>query len=262
MVSILVTKTHQQVTSTPHAVDESIRCIAQGPSRWVKIYNGYFVNGFKFHTTQYGQHKSTMNSGVCILGSSWGENEVDYYGLLAEVLELEYFGMGNKVVLFKCHWYDISDRGVKVHPRFGLVEINVRRGLKTNDPFILARQAQQVYYTIFSSTRKDRCDWRAVCKIKARSRINIPLAEIEVEYNEETAQDPFQEEIMPFQHDIPIAVELDQPDILLDTTANPDEVSSSEVEADLRPWRRNIRVEEEEEEEDESEIANSDDKDD
>lgn len=143
--------------NAPSAVVESnIRCIAQGPSRWVKTYKGYFVNGFKFHTTHYGQHKSTTNSGVCVLGRSWDENEVDYFGLLEEVLEIEYFGKGNKVVLFKCHWYDISDRGVRVHPRFGIVEINVRRELKTNDPFILAQQAQQVYYTTFSCKRKDK----------------------------------------------------------------------------------------------------------
>lgn len=100
-----------------------------------------------------------MNSGVCVLGNSWSENEVDYYGILEEVIELEYYGAGNKVVLFRCHWYDISDRGIKVYPRFGLVEINSKRKLSTNDSFILASQAQQVYYTHYG-IEKDVIGWQ------------------------------------------------------------------------------------------------------
>lgn len=170
-----------------------------------------------------------MNNGVCVFGSSWSENEVDYCGLLEEVLELDYYGAGNKVVLFKCHWYDTSNRGVRMHPRFGVVEINVRRALKTNDPFILAEQAQQVYYTTFPSTRKDRCDWRAVCKTKARSRINIPPVETQGESSHETVQDSFQEEVMSSPHDIPITTDLDESYILLDNTANSVEVPPSEI---------------------------------
>ncbi|PIN04594.1 hypothetical protein CDL12_22871 [Handroanthus impetiginosus] len=58
--------------------------------RWVKSYKGYFVNGFKFHAVDFGRNKSTMNSGVCVFGNLWNENEVDYYDLLEEVIELEY----------------------------------------------------------------------------------------------------------------------------------------------------------------------------
>ena len=45
----------------------------------MKCYNGYYVNGFKFHTQCYGQYKKTMNSGVYVKGSSYNENEIDYY---------------------------------------------------------------------------------------------------------------------------------------------------------------------------------------
>ncbi|OMP03572.1 Transposase, Ptta/En/Spm, plant [Corchorus olitorius] len=46
------------------------------------IYKGYNVNGFKFHTQEYGQHKRTMNSGVWVKGSTYNDYERDYYGLL------------------------------------------------------------------------------------------------------------------------------------------------------------------------------------
>ncbi|XP_017982351.1 PREDICTED: guanine nucleotide-binding protein-like 3 homolog [Theobroma cacao] len=49
-----------------------------------------------------------MNSGVCIKGSFYNDYERDFYGILVDIIELEYFGIGNKVVLFKCHWFDIE----------------------------------------------------------------------------------------------------------------------------------------------------------
>jgi hypothetical protein len=56
-----------------------------------------------------------INNGVCIKGEWAGEDTVhDYYGVLEEVVELEYEGH-NKVVLFKCHWFNITD-GVRGEP--------------------------------------------------------------------------------------------------------------------------------------------------
>ena len=96
-----------------------------------------------------------MNNGVYVLRSSWGKDEVDYYGLLEEVLEIEYFGMQNHVVLFKCQWYDVSHNHVRVNLQFGLVEINHTCKLNTNDLFVLVQQAQQVYYTSFSDITRE-----------------------------------------------------------------------------------------------------------
>ncbi|CAA2969178.1 Hypothetical predicted protein [Olea europaea subsp. europaea] len=120
-----------------------------GPSRGVNCYNGYFVNGFKFHTLDYDFHKTTMNSRVSVLGSCHNDYERNYYGMLTEILELDYLGdVGNKVTLFKCDWFDING-GVRVHRQLGLVELNHKKKLQTNDVFILAQQALQVYYTCF-----------------------------------------------------------------------------------------------------------------
>ena len=41
--------------------------------------------------------------------------------MLLEIIELQYYGVGNKVILFKCDWYDI-EKGIKVH-KHGLVEV-------------------------------------------------------------------------------------------------------------------------------------------
>ena len=40
-----------------------------------------------------------MNSGVCVLGSCYNDIEKDYYGMLEEIIELEYMGAQNNGVI-------------------------------------------------------------------------------------------------------------------------------------------------------------------
>ena len=54
-----------------------------------------------------------------------------------DIVELEYVGIENKVMLFKCHWFD-TEKGVKVHSHYGLVEVNHKSNLSSNKPFVLA----------------------------------------------------------------------------------------------------------------------------
>jgi hypothetical protein len=71
------------------------------------------------------------------------------------------------VFLFKCYWYDTTNRGIRVDPHYGLVEINSRARLcNINDVFVFVKQCQQVYYTYTPSFRKDRSrvDWLSVLK--------------------------------------------------------------------------------------------------
>jgi len=48
----------------------SLSLLGLGPERKIKCYNGYFVNGYVFHTEEYGHVRKTYNSGVCIKGST------------------------------------------------------------------------------------------------------------------------------------------------------------------------------------------------
>jgi hypothetical protein len=136
------------------AISLSLLCL--GPERKVKCYNGYFVNEYVFHTEEYRNGRRTYNNGVCIKGSTSSEFEFDYYGRLEEVIELQYHSKQNRVFLFKCYWYDTTDRGIRVDPHYGLVEINSKaRHRNVNDIFVFAKQCQQVYYTYTPSFRKD-----------------------------------------------------------------------------------------------------------
>jgi len=89
---------------------------------------------------------------------------LDYFGVLTGIIELGYSG-GNNVVLFRCDWWDVYSmaRGYK-EDKYGFILVNSKRKLWTNEPFVLASQAQQVYYV------KDTKDpnWLVVVKTKPR----------------------------------------------------------------------------------------------
>ena len=67
-----------------------IQDLAKGPLGTVKIYNGSFVNGYKFHIVELGASKMSINSGVCIKDQNYSHNTNDWYGQLREVVEVEY----------------------------------------------------------------------------------------------------------------------------------------------------------------------------
>jgi len=144
--------------------------------RKARCYNEYFINGYVFHIEEYGHGRKTYNNGVCIKGSTSSEFEVDYYEKLEEVVELQYHSEQNRVFLFKCYWYDTTNKGIIVDPHYGLVEINSKARLRNiNDVFVFAKQCQQVYYTYTPSFRKDqsRVDWLSVLKTKPKGRVEV-----------------------------------------------------------------------------------------
>ncbi|GLT41667.1 hypothetical protein SLA2020_157120 [Shorea laevis] len=161
------------VRSGIYEVDPRLLTLVTGPVNNVRLYNGYWVNGFRFHTISYGKNKKTMNSGVCVRGTTLNDDELEYYGQLKEVIELHYFDapVPQSVILFNCDWYDLN-KGIVIHPSSRIVDVNPRFKLQTNEPFILASQAQQVFYASYPSRNPRRRGWYAACKIRARAIID------------------------------------------------------------------------------------------
>ncbi|KAL0445305.1 UNVERIFIED_CONTAM: hypothetical protein Slati_2253200 [Sesamum latifolium] len=105
-----------------------------------------------------------------------------------ELLKLNYWGPIVEVTTFPCYFvngynFDIETdsvgrltmncvRGMKVHPRHHLVDVNFKKVYQKNEPFILAQQVVQVYYTEYPSLKMDKVDWMVVCKTKARRVID------------------------------------------------------------------------------------------
>ena len=151
-----------------------------GPKRVVKTYPIYFVNGYKFNTKEYGAEKLTNNIGVFVKGSDDPENHLnDFYGVLTQILQLTYFSRpAEEVFLFRCNWFsNVPGSGINVHKDYNLIEIKHTSHYHKYDPFVLAKQALQVYYAPYPSLKRDKADWSAVFKTKARFTFdgkNIP----------------------------------------------------------------------------------------
>lgn len=126
-------------------MSEQLLNLARGPDKRVVCYKTCIVNGFRFHVKDRDKQRKTQNSGVIVKGDNLPSN-IDYYGVLTDIVELNYIGH-NWVVLFKSDWWDISHKGFGYKKdEFGFMMINVSRRLPTNEPYVLACQAEQVYY--------------------------------------------------------------------------------------------------------------------
>lgn len=64
-----------------------LKAVADGSLQTVKCYYGYNENGFCFHKFQRGTSILLRNSGVCIKGTTYTIDEIDYYSQLQEILE-------------------------------------------------------------------------------------------------------------------------------------------------------------------------------
>ncbi|XP_017980990.1 PREDICTED: uncharacterized protein LOC108663018 [Theobroma cacao] len=143
---------------------EEIKWLSRRPSRVVRRLKGFIVNGFRFHTQDREKKIKTQNSGVVITAltesyaSSQDQNpikgNVTYYGVLKDIIELDYYGNFN-VVVFKCDWFQVKQ------DEFGFLLVNFTRLTCQNDPFVLASQVQQVFY-IQDPIEKD---WHVVIKL-------------------------------------------------------------------------------------------------
>ena len=130
---------------------------------------------------------STTNYGVCVRGGGYETIESDYYGVLTDIVELEYTGWPTKkLVLFKCEWFDPTpNQGTKIDKNYGIVEVKESKRYKNYNPFIFAQQAEQVYYTKYPEGQQG---WLSVMKIKARSIIQA------LDTKKQEVDDPYQED--------------------------------------------------------------------
>ncbi|KAI3908714.1 hypothetical protein MKW92_007862 [Papaver armeniacum] len=143
-------------------VKKDIEILSYGPKKSVSCYKGYIVNWFRFHTTDHEKIRKTQNSGVCVdveTSDKGSIKSIDYY-----------------VVLFNCHWWDITESRKKQRDAFGFTSLNFTRTIATNQPFMLAKQAHQVFYL---PDNKDK-NRRIVLKMQARDHYSLGAPEVEL----------------------------------------------------------------------------------
>ena len=98
---------------------------------------------------------ATQNSGVmlsattgCYASSRDSQprtEDLNYYGVVEKIVILNYYSKG-RIALMKCEWFDtLSQSGMKTD-ECGFTLVNMQRHLRTEEPYILASQASQVFY--------------------------------------------------------------------------------------------------------------------
>ncbi|KAG6400793.1 hypothetical protein SASPL_137636 [Salvia splendens] len=93
-------------------------------------------------------------------------SELDYYGILTDVVELDY-NCGHRVVLFDCEWVSKGKRLKTDADGFTLA--NFSNVIRHNEPFILASQAEQVFY-VGDPTESQ---WSVVVSAAARAHYDM-----------------------------------------------------------------------------------------
>lgn len=130
-------------------VSRELEVLALGPNRTAKRFSGYVVNGYRFYTMYRDSRCTTQNSGVFMTAetTSFASSKdqkpvvgnVNYYGRIEEILEIDYWGEFT-MVLFRCCWYQ------EEKDPYGLTRVNTSRFCFKSDPYCLASQVQQVFY--------------------------------------------------------------------------------------------------------------------
>ena len=155
-----------QLIANGEDISEEIQTLANGPFLAARKCNSYTIDGYNFHTKSYDEGRPTQSSGVALVSQILSPSCEDsenlmvtnkiYYGVITEILELNYNNKGS-IVLFKCDWVDnrAQDKWVQVD-YLGVTRVNFKHLLKSDEPFILASQATQVYY-VQDDLDKDWC---------------------------------------------------------------------------------------------------------
>ena len=149
---------------------DDLYSIVLGPINQVRTYSGCFVNGLRFHTIERDNCRTTQNSGIMAYGETKAD-ETNYYGVLQEVLDLEY---PKCTRLFKCNWFDTDVKKNKFRCDLGFKIINTSRFWYTDDPYILATQAVQVFYI---NDPKLHSNWKIVQIVPNKQVWDVPKVE-------------------------------------------------------------------------------------
>ena len=171
-----------------------MQVLGYGPQNAVSTYQSYDINGYTFYTQNQDRKSTLQNSGVTLIAMSTeyssanheGRSRIakdSYYGVIQEIWELNY-DSSVIVRVFKCKWVD-NRRGVKVDED-GFTLVNLSTNGYVSEPFILAKQANQVFFV------EDPMDTRWHIVLHGKRRIlGVENVVDEEEYNQFDDLPPF-----------------------------------------------------------------------
>jgi len=143
------------------------------PDLRVGFWSACIVNGVRYNTVHREKYLQTQNSGVMTPGTH-GDAEIDFYGVLNEIIELQYnvtTPATRSVVLFGCDWYNqVVGKTTGIRDDGHFKSINIQSLWYKSDPYILATQSKKVFYMEDTALGKN---WRVVQKFEHRDVYNV-----------------------------------------------------------------------------------------
>jgi len=212
------------------SIPSELRHLSRGCGLKVRSYDIYEVNEYRFRFEKYGKSRgnlTTTNTGVLAVSFDDSNNELQYYGIIKDIIELKFDGGSEfSLVLFDCHWFHPIN-GVRQLQRVGLVEVAHASCNPANRPFVLASQVKQVYYLPYPcKSSASLKDWWVAYKVSPLSNLSIPTMD-EYDNEESPCVDTFQEDGLDGEFIIDIGLGLDDITISdgFDEINDPNEIS-------------------------------------
>src|SRR5436189_1349855 len=118
----------------------------------VRRYGGYFINGYKFHTSKYEEKRATQNNGVSASFTQACfsshrdlhplEGQIYYYGQINDIVEISYGNSEHSFVMFDVRWCKAAEK----KDCYGFQTVNLNSHIYPDERFMFASQAEQCFY--------------------------------------------------------------------------------------------------------------------
>ena len=129
------------------AVDDALYSLAMGPDTRVRHYESCVVGDVRYNTLARDEGRKTQNNAI-ISTDTYDKETTEMYANITNIVHLQYissFEDHRCVVLLCCRWYNLFSRIAKPRADDYFKSINVKAAYQTNEPFILANQATQIF---------------------------------------------------------------------------------------------------------------------
>ena len=172
-----------------HAVNDALYALAMGPDTRVRQYESCVVGDVRYNTIARDEVRKTQNSAV-MSTDTHEEVTTKMYANITDIVQLQYissFMVHRCVVLFSYRWYNLFSRIAKPKADDYFKSINVKAAYRTDEPYILANQATQIFFLEDTYARSQ--DWRILQKFEQRNSFN-EVAQQDDAYTAADVEDP------------------------------------------------------------------------
>ena len=154
------------------AVDDALYSLAMGPDTRVRHYESCVVGDVHYNTLACNEGRKTQNSAI-MSTDTYDKETTEMYANITDIVQLQYISSfkDHRCVVLLCYcWYNLFSRIAKPRADDYFKSINVKAAYQTNEPFILANQATQIFFLEDTFARSD--DWRVLQRFEQRNSFN------------------------------------------------------------------------------------------